>query len=71
MLGIRFQPSSRCSDRSPQGKQGRFRQNLSGKRVNFSSRSTISPDPNLAIDEVGIPEDVAKILTFTETVQVC
>lgn len=34
------------------GKQGRFRGNLSGKRVDFSARTVISPDPNLAIDEV-------------------
>ena len=34
------------------GKQGRFRGNLSGKRVDFSGRTVISPDPNLAIDEV-------------------
>ena len=33
------------------GKQGRFRGNLSGKRVDFSGRTVISPDPNLAIDE--------------------
>ena len=37
------------------GKQGRFRGNLSGKRVDFSARTVISPDPNLRIDEVGIP----------------
>ena len=48
------------------GKQGRFRQNLLGKRVNFTARSVISPDPNLRIDQVGIPLDVAKILTFPE-----
>ena len=35
-----------------QGKQGRFRGNLSGKRVDFSGRTVISPDPNLAVDEV-------------------
>jgi DNA-directed RNA polymerase beta' subunit len=35
------------------GKQGRFRGNLSGKRVDFSSRTVIGPDPNLGIDEVG------------------
>ena len=35
--------------------QGRFRGNLSGKRVDFSARTVISPDPNLAIDEVGVP----------------
>jgi DNA-directed RNA polymerase III subunit RPC1 len=34
------------------GKQGRFRGNLSGKRVDFSGRTVISPDPNLAIDQV-------------------
>lgn len=46
------------------GKQGRFRGNLSGKRVDFSGRTVISPDPNLRIDQVGVPELVAKILTF-------
>ncbi|KAL6721212.1 DNA-directed RNA polymerase III subunit C1 (rpo31) [Lecanora helva] len=50
------------------GKQGRFRGNLSGKRVDFSGRTVISPDPNLGIDEVAIPELVAKNLTFPETV---
>ncbi|QRW01352.1 DNA-directed RNA polymerase III subunit C5 [Ceratobasidium sp. AG-Ba] len=46
------------------GKQGRFRGNLSGKRVDFSGRTVISPDPNLAIDEVAVPVRVAKILTY-------
>ncbi|KAJ1979778.1 DNA-directed RNA polymerase III subunit C1 (rpo31), partial [Dimargaris cristalligena] len=50
------------------GKQGRFRGNLSGKRVDFSGRTVISPDPNLRIDEVGIPVLVAKVLTFPERV---
>ena len=36
------------------GKQGRFRGNLSGKRVDFSGRTVISPDPNLKINEVGV-----------------
>lgn len=35
------------------GKQGRFRGNLSGKRVEFTGRTVISPDPNLKITEVG------------------
>lgn len=48
------------------GKQGRFRGNLSGKRVDFSARTVISPDPNLAIDEVAVPERVAKVLTYPE-----
>lgn len=47
---------------------GRFRGNLSGKRVDFSGRTVISPDPNLRIDEVAVPVHVAKILTFPEKV---
>jgi DNA-directed RNA polymerase beta' subunit len=50
------------------GKQGRFRGNLSGKRVDFSGRTVISPDPNLHVEEVGIPTDVAKIMTYPERV---
>jgi DNA-directed RNA polymerase subunit A' len=50
------------------GKEGRFRGSLSGKRVDFSSRTVISPDPNIAISEVGIPFEVAKKLTIPETV---
>ncbi|OAA54075.1 DNA-directed RNA polymerase III subunit RPC1 [Niveomyces insectorum RCEF 264] len=48
------------------GKQGRFRGNLSGKRVDFSGRTVISPDPNLGIDEVCVPVLVAKNLTYPE-----
>ena len=50
------------------GKQGRFRGNLSGKRVDFSARTVISPDPNLRIDEVGVPLHVAKTMTYPEVV---
>ena len=50
------------------GKQGRFRGNLSGKRVDFSGRTVISPDPNLRIDQVAVPIHVAKILTYPEKV---
>ncbi|KAF2816470.1 DNA-directed RNA polymerase III subunit RPC1 [Mytilinidion resinicola] len=50
------------------GKQGRFRQNLSGKRVDFSGRTVIGPDPNLGIDEVAVPMRVATNLTFPEKV---
>ena len=50
------------------GKKGRFRENLSGKRVEFSSRTVISPDPNLEINEVGVPQKIAMILTFPEEV---
>ena len=45
------------------GKEGRFRSNLSGKRVNFSARTVISPDPYLSINEVGVPEAAARELT--------
>ena len=50
------------------GKQGRFRGNLSGKRVDFTGRTVISPDPNLAINEVAIPQRVAQGLTYPERV---
>ncbi|PWW74921.1 beta and beta-prime subunits of DNA dependent RNA-polymerase, partial [Tuber magnatum] len=50
------------------GKQGRFRGNLSGKRVDFSGRTVISPDPNLSIDQVAVPILVAKNLTYPERV---
>ncbi len=45
------------------GKEGRFRSNLSGKRVNFSARTVISPDPNLSINEIGVPIIIARELT--------
>ena len=51
------------------GKQGRFRGNLSGKRVDFSGRTVISPDPNLGVDQVAVPILVAKNLTYPEKVQ--
>uniref|UniRef100_A0A7S1XTP6 DNA-directed RNA polymerase subunit n=1 Tax=Phaeomonas parva TaxID=124430 RepID=A0A7S1XTP6_9STRA len=50
------------------GKQGRFRGNLSGKRVDFSARTVISPDPNLRITQVGVPLQVAKTMTYPERV---
>ncbi|MEM2210721.1 MAG: DNA-directed RNA polymerase subunit A' [Nitrososphaerales archaeon] len=50
------------------GKEGRFRGSLSGKRVDFSSRTVISPDPSLDIAEVGVPLEVAKKLTVPEKV---
>ncbi len=45
------------------GKEGRFRYNLSGKRVNYSARTVISVDPYLDIDEVGVPYEIAEKLT--------
>jgi DNA-directed RNA polymerase subunit A' len=46
------------------GKEGRFRSNLSGKRVNFSARTVISPDPLISLDEVGVPKEIARELTL-------
>jgi DNA-directed RNA polymerase subunit A' len=45
-------------------KEGRIRGNLLGKRVNFSARTVISPDPMISINEVGVPKTVAQELTI-------
>ncbi|UZE93964.1 MAG: DNA-directed RNA polymerase subunit A' [Candidatus Pacearchaeota archaeon] len=50
------------------GKQGRIRHNLAGKRVNFSSRTIISPDPYIEINDVGVPLEIAKVLTVPERI---
>ncbi|KAF2148296.1 putative DNA-dependent RNA polymerase II largest subunit [Myriangium duriaei CBS 260.36] len=49
-------------------KEGRLRGNLMGKRVDFSARTVITGDPNLSLEEVGVPRSTARILTFPETV---
>lgn len=49
-------------------KEGRIRHNLAGKRTNFSSRTVISPDPMIDLNEVGIPMEVAMKLTIPEKV---
>lgn len=49
-------------------KTGRVRGNLMGKRVDFSARSVITPDPNIDVDELGVPEEIARNLTFPEIV---
>lgn len=49
-------------------KEGRIRGNLMGKRVDFSARAVITPDPNIAIDQVGVPRMIAQNLTFPEIV---
>jgi DNA-directed RNA polymerase II subunit RPB1 len=51
-------------------KEGRIRYNIQGKRVEFSARSVITPDPNLSIDELGVPLEIATNLTFPERVTV-
>ncbi len=50
------------------GKGGRVRGNLMGKRVDFSARSVITPDPNLSINELGVPKKIALNLTRPVTV---
>ena len=50
------------------GKDGRIRNNLMGKRVDFSARSVITPDPNIELDELGVPISIAKNLTYPEIV---
>ncbi|XP_027345912.1 DNA-directed RNA polymerase III subunit 1 [Abrus precatorius] len=70
--GVPFymQPSKQLSGfvQRLKGKQGRFRGNLSGKRVEYTGRTVISPDPNLKISEVAIPIHMARILTYPERV---
>ena len=39
-----------------------------GKRVYFSSRTVITPDPNLSLEQLGIPLRIATNLTYPETV---
>ena len=60
-------PTRSISDRI-KGKEGRMRMNLMGKRVDFSARSVITSDPNIDIDEVGVPLKIAKELTIPEEV---
>jgi DNA-directed RNA polymerase II subunit RPB1 len=50
------------------GKEGRIRGTLMGKRVDFSARTVITADPNLSVDQVGVPRSVALNLTVPEVV---
>jgi DNA-directed RNA polymerase beta' subunit len=49
-------------------KEGRIRNNLQGKRVEFSARSVITPDPNISVAELGVPTKIAMNLTHPEKV---
>jgi DNA-directed RNA polymerase II subunit RPB1 len=49
-------------------KEGRIRYNIQGKRVEYSARSVITPDPNLSIAELGVPEKIAMNLTVPDRV---
>ena len=48
------------------GMEGRLPGNLMGKRVDFLGRTVIPRDPNLELDEVGVPKSIAMNLTFPE-----
>lgn len=65
-----MEKSAHCRgiDQRLKSKTGRIRGNLSGKRVDFSGRTVISPDPNLSIEELGVPMHMAMIMTFPEVV---
>lgn len=70
-----IKPDSRNLDKGPKsltqrlrGKEGRFRHNLTGKRVNFCARTVISVTPEAEIDEVFIPKETALGLYYPETV---
>lgn len=60
-------PIKSISDRI-KGKAGRVRSNLLGKRVDFSGRSVITPDPYINIDQLGVPKKIAMELTIPEEV---
>ena len=60
-------PTKSISDRI-RGKTGRIRGNLMGKRVDFSARTVITSDPNLSLDELGVPIKIAMNITFPEVV---
>ncbi|RYP12112.1 hypothetical protein DL765_007481 [Monosporascus sp. GIB2] len=49
-------------------KEGLFRKNMMGKRVNYAARSVISPDPNIETSEIGVPPVFAMRLTYPEPV---
>lgn len=50
------------------GKTGRIRNNLMGKRVDFSARTVITPDPSLDVNQMAVPIAIAMDITFPEVV---
>jgi DNA-directed RNA polymerase II subunit RPB1 len=50
------------------GKDGQIRNNLMGKRVDFSARTVIGPDPTLRLNEIAVPPYIADILSYPEYV---
>lgn len=45
-------------------KEGLIRKHMMGKRVNFAARTVITPDPNIDVDEIGIPDIFARKLSY-------
>jgi len=60
----------KCLKNRITGKDGLLRSNLMGKRVNFSARTVIGPDPTLPFGWMGMPKEVAQELTIPERVTV-
>jgi len=58
ILGTAQRPLKSLSD-ILKGKEGRFRQNLLGKRVDYSGRSVIVVNPQLKVDQCGLPKEMA------------
>ena len=58
----------KCLKQRLSGKQGQIRNNILGKRVNFSARTVISPGPDLKVDELSIPVSMTREMTFPEHV---
>ncbi len=57
------QPLKTLTDRI-KSKEGRIRHNMAGKRTDFSARTVISPDPLIEMNEVGVPQVMARTLTI-------
>lgn len=60
----------KCLKNRITGKDGQLRNNLMGKRVEFSARTVIGPDPTLPFGWMGMPDEVAQELTLPERVTV-
>lgn len=65
---VRLAKASNGIKQTLEKKEGLFRKNMMGKRVNFAARSVISPDPNIETNEIGVPLVFAKKLTYPEPV---
>lgn len=58
----------KCFKTRLNGKQGQIRKYLNGKRSNFNARTVIGPEPNINIDTMVVPTEIANKLTFPEVV---